>query len=78
MRYLMIAVIFRDRAAQEHKKLLECALRRDAKDARATLATHITDCVTYTLSHDPSGLLGPRQPELSKLRKSADQAAVPV
>ena len=61
MRYLMIAVIFRDRAAQEHQKLLECALKRDAKGAQAILATHIMDCVAYTLSHAPSDLLGPRR-----------------
>ena len=31
VRYLMIAVIFRDAAVPEHWKLLECALKRDAK-----------------------------------------------
>ncbi len=78
VRYLMIAVIFRDRAAQEHQKLLECALKRDAKGAQAILATHIMDCVAYTLSHAPSGLLGSRLPAVSKHRKSAGQAAIPV
>jgi DNA-binding GntR family transcriptional regulator len=78
VRYLMIAVIFRDRATQEHQKLLECALERDAKGAQAILATHIMDCVAYTLSHAPSGLLGPHRPKFSKYRKSSGQAAVPV
>jgi DNA-binding GntR family transcriptional regulator len=78
MRYLMIAVIFRDRAAQEHQNLLECALKRDAKRAHAILATHIMDCVAYTLSHAPSGLLGTRGPAVAKHRKFAGQAAVPV
>jgi DNA-binding GntR family transcriptional regulator len=78
MRYLMIAVIFRDRAAQEHQKLLECALKRDAKGAQAILASHIMDCVAYTLTHTPSGLLGPRRAPVSKYRKSAGQAAIPV
>jgi DNA-binding GntR family transcriptional regulator len=78
VRYLMIAVIFRDRASQEHQKLLECALKRDAKSAQALLATHIMDCVAYTLSHAPSGLLGPRLLPLSRHRKSAGQAAIPV
>ncbi|MGB6348628.1 MAG: GntR family transcriptional regulator [Pseudolabrys sp.] len=78
VRYLMIAVIFRDRAAQEHQKLLECALKRDAKGAQAILATHIMDCVAYTLSHTPSGLLGPREEAISRHQKSAGQAAIPV
>ena len=78
VRYLMIAVIFRDRAAQEHQKLLECALKRDAKRAHAILATHIMDCVAYTLSHAPSGLLGTRRPAAAKHRKSATQAVIPV
>ena len=78
IRYLMIAVIFRDQAAQEHQKLLECALKRDAKGAQAILATHIMDCVAYTLSHASSGLLGSRGPAAAKRRKSAGQATIPV
>jgi DNA-binding GntR family transcriptional regulator len=78
IRYLMIAVIFRDQAAQEHQKLLECALKRDAKGAQAILATHIMDCVAYTLSHTPSGLLGSRRPAVVKPQQSAGQAAVPL
>lgn len=78
VRYLMIAVIFRDRAAQEHQKLLECALKRDAKRAHAILATHIMDCVAYTLSHAPSDLLGTRRPAVARFRKSASRAAIPV
>ena len=30
VRYLIIAVIFRDAAASEHQKLSDCALKRDA------------------------------------------------
>jgi DNA-binding GntR family transcriptional regulator len=78
VRYLMIAVIFRDRAAQEHQKLLECALKRDAKGAQAILATHIMDCVAYTLSHAPQGLLASRRPEIPKHRKSSGQSAIPI
>ena len=78
VRYLMIAVIFRGRAAQEHQALLECALKRDAKGAQAILATHIMDCVAYTLSHTPSGLLGSRRPAIAKHRKTTGQAAIPV
>jgi DNA-binding GntR family transcriptional regulator len=78
VRYLMIAVIVRDCAAQEHQKLLECALKRDAKGAQALLATHIMDCVAYTLSHTPSGLLGSRRRAVAKHRKSEVQANVPI
>ena len=78
VRYLMIAVIFRDRATQEHQKLLECALKRDAKGAQAILATHIMDCVAYTLAHAPSSLLGPGRRAVSRHRKSAGQAAIPI
>jgi len=78
VRYLMIAVIFRDRAAQEHQKLLECALKRDAKGAQAILVTHIMDCVAYTLSHAPPGLLTSRRPAVAKHRTSAGQPAIPV
>lgn len=51
VRYLMIAVIFRDAAVEEHQKLLECALKRDSKKAQAILSAHILDCVAYTLSN---------------------------
>ena len=78
VRYLMIAVIFRDRATREHQMLLECALKRDAKGAQTILATHIMDCVAYTLSHAPSGLLGPRRPVAAKHRKPAGQAAISI
>jgi DNA-binding GntR family transcriptional regulator len=78
VRYLMIAVVFRDRAAPEHQKLLECALKRDAKGAQTILATHIMDCVAYTLSHAPSVLLGIRRPAVAKHPKSTGQAAIPI
>jgi DNA-binding GntR family transcriptional regulator len=51
VRYLMIAVVFRDAAVAEHQELLGCALNRDAKNAQAVLSTHIMDCVMYTLSN---------------------------
>jgi DNA-binding GntR family transcriptional regulator len=51
LRYQMIAGIFRGEiAAREHKKLLECALARDAKTAREVLTVHIEACVDYTLA----------------------------
>ena len=76
VRYLMIAVIFRDAAPPEHQKLLECALRRDAKAAQAILTTHIMDCVAYTLTNTPANLLGLHRPS-GKLQ-SAELAAPPA
>lgn len=58
VRYLMIAVIFREAAPPEHHKLLECALMRDSKRAKTVLSAHILDCVSYTLANTPANLLG--------------------
>lgn len=50
LRYLMIAGIYRGEIADdEHRKLLDCALARDADRACAILRTHINDCVEFTL-----------------------------
>ena len=50
LRYQMVAGIFRGEiAAQEHQKLLQCALSRNAKAAREILVIHIEACVDYTL-----------------------------
>ena len=76
VRYLMIAVIFRSAAFQEHQKLLECALNRDAKTAQRLLATHIMDCVSYTLANAPENLLGPNPVHLTTRRKSGDRILV--
>jgi DNA-binding GntR family transcriptional regulator len=52
LRYQMIASVFRGpMAADEHRTLLECALARDWHAARATLETHVQDCVAQMLSH---------------------------
>jgi DNA-binding GntR family transcriptional regulator len=75
VRYLMIAVIFRDAAPPEHNKLLDCALKRDAKGAQAILSAHIMDCVAYTLAHTPANLLGLHR-ATAKRRGAADLAAV--
>jgi DNA-binding GntR family transcriptional regulator len=59
LRYQMIAVVFRgETAAKEHQQLLDCALKRDAQKAKAILATHIQDCVAYTLSNGMGRLFG--------------------
>ena len=54
-------------------EIARCALKRDAKAAQAILATHIMDCVAYTLSHAPQGLLTSRRPEIPRHR-TAGQA----
>jgi DNA-binding GntR family transcriptional regulator len=52
LRYQMIAGIFRGEiAAHEHRKLLDCALGRDAKTARDVLVIHIEACVDFTLAN---------------------------
>jgi DNA-binding GntR family transcriptional regulator len=51
LRYQMLALSFRGEiAAAEHRRLLECALRRDAKMAGAVLETHITGGVEHALA----------------------------
>ena len=51
LRYQIVAVIYRgDIAAEEHRILLDCALRRDATRARATLERHVEDCVAFALA----------------------------
>lgn len=55
LRYQMVAVIFRGEvAAREHRKLLECALARDAATARDVLVVHIQSCVEHALAGDIS------------------------
>jgi len=50
LRYQMIAAVYRgDVAAGEHRRLLDCALKRDWKTAQATLTRHVQDCVTYMI-----------------------------
>jgi len=52
LRYQMVVGIYRGgAAAEEHHRLLACALERDAATARAILATHVNDCVDYTVRH---------------------------
>lgn len=50
LRYQMVAVVFRGEiAAEEHRMLLDCALRRDAEEACRILTRHVNECVAYTL-----------------------------
>ncbi|MEP7302313.1 MAG: GntR family transcriptional regulator [Caldimonas sp.] len=50
LRYQMVAAVYRgDVAASEHRRLLECALKRDWKRAQATLTQHVQDCVKHMI-----------------------------
>jgi DNA-binding GntR family transcriptional regulator len=50
LRYQMIAAVYRgDVASGEHRRLLDCALKRDWKTAQATLASHVQGCVAYMI-----------------------------
>jgi DNA-binding GntR family transcriptional regulator len=50
LRYQMIAAVYRgDVAAREHRRLLECALKRDWKTAQATLIKHVNDFVDHMI-----------------------------
>jgi len=50
LRYQMVAAVYRgDVAAGEHRRLLDCALRRDWKGAQTTLEKHVHDCVTHMI-----------------------------
>ena len=60
LRYQIVALGFRSGvAAQEHKLLLEAALRRDAGKAREVLSVHVTGGVEHALA---SGRLGGDMP----------------
>lgn len=51
LRYQMIALSFRgDIAAEEHRILLDCALRRDAATAREVLERHVRGGVEHALA----------------------------
>jgi hypothetical protein len=53
LRYQMVAVIFRGEiAADQHQKLLECALSRDSGTAKEILTDHIQGCVEHALARD--------------------------
>jgi DNA-binding GntR family transcriptional regulator len=39
-----------DEPVEQHRKLLECALARDAKRAKVVLAAHVNNCVEYALA----------------------------
>ncbi|MGH8795605.1 MAG: FCD domain-containing protein [Caldimonas sp.] len=50
LRYQRVAAVYRGNvAAGEHRRLLDCALKRDWKGAQATLTKHVQDCVTHMI-----------------------------
>jgi len=49
-RYQMVAFTYRGaEPAQQHKGLLQCALKRDAESAKAILTKHVNNCVEHAL-----------------------------
>jgi DNA-binding GntR family transcriptional regulator len=53
LRYQMVIGLYRgDIAADEHQRLLACALERDAVTARSILTTHLNACVEYTVKEN--------------------------
>jgi len=50
-RYQMIALNYRgDEPSRQHHALLQCALRRDAAEAKTVLVAHVTGCVEHALA----------------------------
>jgi DNA-binding GntR family transcriptional regulator len=50
-RYQMVAFTYRGaEPAQQHKALLEAALKRDAETAKASLTRHVNNCVQHALA----------------------------
>lgn len=50
-RYQMIALNYRgDEPSRQHHALLQCALRRDAVEAKKVLVAHVTGCVEHALA----------------------------
>jgi DNA-binding GntR family transcriptional regulator len=72
LRYQNIALGFRgDIAVQEHRALLDAALRRDAAAARKVLATHIGGGVDQALASGVIGCAVPPPPSASPVARRA-------
>jgi len=51
-RYQMVAFSYRgSEPAEQHKALLECALKRDAETAKKVLAAHVNNCIDHALAN---------------------------
>jgi GntR family transcriptional regulator, carbon starvation induced regulator len=50
-KYFRYALQYRGSATiEQHRALLECALKRDVENAKAILTDHINSCVAHALS----------------------------
>jgi len=57
-RYQMIVLNYRgDEPARQHRALLDCALSRDAAQARSVLVAHIGGCVEHALANRRAELI---------------------
>jgi GntR family carbon starvation induced transcriptional regulator len=53
-RYQMVAFIYRGaEPAQQHRALLESALKRDDQAAKSILTEHVNNCVEHALAKAP-------------------------
>ena len=51
-RYQMVAFHYRGaEPAEQHRTLLECALKRDAETAKKVLSAHVNNCVAHALAN---------------------------
>jgi DNA-binding GntR family transcriptional regulator len=70
LRYQMVAVAFRGAvAAEEHQRLLESALARDAVQAEALLQAHIEGCVSQVLKAGTLEAMRNGQTEAASVRR---------
>jgi DNA-binding GntR family transcriptional regulator len=73
LRYQMVAVVFRGEvAANQHQKLLECALARDFATAQQILTDHIQGCVEEALAHATDWVMALASKRASDLTNSSD------
>jgi DNA-binding GntR family transcriptional regulator len=62
LRYQMVGVAFRGRAAaDQHAALLACALRRDAAEAARILAAHVEGCIAHVALSGSLAAFAPRR-----------------
>lgn len=78
LRYQIVAVVFRGTAAaDEHRALLDCALRRDAAGACTILRRHIDDCVAHTRAVGvlASHAIGPAATDVADVAETVTEGA---
>ncbi|WP_165820343.1 GntR family transcriptional regulator [Microvirga sp. KLBC 81] len=73
LRYQMVTVVFRgETAANQHQKLLECALARDFATAQQVLIDHIQGCVEDALARETDWVATFASKRASDLTDSSD------